>query len=440
MTPAGPDHDRDFAARLQRSVARGVITREQADRILAEEAPTGLPNPAAATASGDPGVADATTTARPGSTDTSTPAGAGAADTARAAGPGTDETAIAAELGATDIRMTAEAEPSGTTTAARSGGAEAGGTDTPRSGGPTVRGPIVAEALGYVGGVLVLIGAVTIALTYWGEMGIAGRLAVLFGAAGVLLIAGTAVPARRVQAAHRLRSVCWLLSVVLFGAGVSLLAQDVFRLDDHTGLLSTGCAAVFAGVLWWLHRTVPLQAITVFALAMTASSAVYLLPNGFEYLPGLAVWGLGVGWLLLAEGGVIAARRAGTVLGGAAAVISSLFTIGVGWGAVLAIGTAVTLVATGVWLRNLVLLTLGAVAVLLSVPIVVGQYFPNALVVSLALLGCGVLLVAGGIVTARRGRIRPSEPGRIALGRVPAIGAAACVVIIVTIAVLLLGR
>jgi hypothetical protein len=298
----------------------------------------------------------------------------------------------------------------------------------------------VAEALGYVGGVLVLIGAVTIALNFWGELGLAGRLAILFGAAALMLITGIAVPARRLQVARRLRSVCWLVSVILFGAGVMLLATDVLHVERHAGVLTTGSAAIFAGVLWWCHRTVPQQAILVITLALTATSAVSLLPNGFEHLPGLAVWGFGVAWLLLAEGGVIAARRAGAVLGGGAAVIGSLFTIGANWGAVLAIGSAVALVAAGVWLRNLILLALGAVGILLSVPMVVGQYFPDVLVVSLALLGCGVLLVAGGIVMARRGRIRPSEPARVAIARLPAIGAAGGVAIATTVVVLLLGR
>lgn len=304
---------------------------------------------------------------------------------------------------------------------------------------PPVRGSIVAEALGYVGGVLVLIGAVTIALNFWEQIGITGRLAVLFSAAAVLLIAGAAMPARRAQVARRLRSVCWLLAVILVGTGISVLVPEVFRLERYTGVLSAGGAAVVGAVLWWLHRTVAQQAITVIAVAFAVSSAATLLPRGYELVPGLAVWGFGVAWLLLAEGGVIAARRAGTVLGGAAAVIGSLGTVGATWGAVLAIGTAVVLVAAGVWLRNLVLLALGAIALLLSVPMVVGQYFPDVLPVSMALLGCGVLLVVGGILMARSRRIRPNEPARAALGRTPAIAAAAGVAIITTIAVLVLG-
>lgn len=387
-TPAGPDHDRVFTDRLQRAVERGLITQDQAAAILTDESVLTDPAVSAEGAS---------------RLDGSIPAGTAPADRPRPI-PSDDHQPEAA------------------------------------SDRPAARGSLVAEALGYVGGVLVLIGAVTIALNFWGELGLPGRLGILFGAAALMVITGIAVPAGRLQVARRLRSVCWLVAVILFGAGMSLLAQDVLRLDQHTGVLTAGSAAIFAAALWWFHRMVPQQVIVVIALALTTTTAVSLLPNGIEHLPGLAVWGFGVAWLLLAEGGVIKARRAGAVLGGGAAVIGSLFTIGDGWGAVLSIGSAVALVAAGVRLRNLILLALGAIGILLSVPMVVAQYFPDALVVSLALLGCGVLLVAGGIVMARRGRIRPSEPARVAIARLPAIGAAAGVAIATTIVVLLLGR
>ncbi|WP_152363630.1 DUF2157 domain-containing protein [Microlunatus speluncae] len=487
-TPAGPDHDRELVDRLRRSVERGVITQEQADLILADqpadrpaiaeaeadrEPRNGPPitDHSPATAQGPSAMGPARETSGPIETPDAAAVGRPSAEPtgrATAADPSVAETpdpaaverpsaeptgrAAAADPSVTETPDPAaverpSAEPTGRAAAADPSVAEtpapagAGAADgSAPDGPPMVRGSIVAEALGYVGGVLVLIGAVTIAVNYWAEIGVGGRLAVLFGAAAVLLIAGAAVPARRVQVARRLRSVCWLVSVILFGAGISVLAEEVLRLDQHTGVLSTGCAAVFAGALWWLHRTVPQQVITVLPLALTASTAASLLPTGYGHVPGLAVWGFGVAWLLLAEGGVIAARRAAAILGGGAAVIGSLFTIGAHWGAVLSIGSAVVLVAAGVGLRNLIMLALGAVGILLSVPMVVAQYFPDALVVSLALLGCGVLLVAGGIVMARRGRIRPSEPARVALTPLPAIGAAIGVAIATTIAVLLLGR
>jgi hypothetical protein len=152
------------------------------------------------------------------------------------------------------------------------------------------------------------------------------------------------------------------------------------------------------------------------------------------------VWGVGVVWAVLGWGGVIAARIPAYVLGGAAAVLGAQWTIEVGWGAALAIGTAVALVALGAWLRELVLLGVGSVATLLTVPAVLGQYFPDTLAVPLALAGCGALLVAGAVATAHRRRHGPS-PKRPAAGgtRTVASTIAAGVAVAVALAVVALG-
>jgi Predicted membrane protein (DUF2157) len=303
------------------------------------------------------------------------------------------------------------------------------------------RAPLVAEALGYVGGVLVLIGAVTATDRYWSQIGVGGRLGIAFGAAALLLATGAFVPARRADVGRRLRGVCWLVSAALFGTGLALLGDEVLDLrGESITLLAAAGTAAYAAVLWWRHRGVLQQAALLAALAVAAASAVVHLPNGDDPVTGLAVWGVGVGWAVLGWGRVIAARTAAYVLGGAAVVLGAQFTVEAGWGAALAVGSVAALVAAGAWLRELVLLGVGAVGTLITVPAVLGQYFPDTLTVPLALVGCGALLVAAAAYTARLRRAA-APPRRQADGtRVAALAVVAIVVVAVVVAVLALGR
>jgi hypothetical protein len=304
------------------------------------------------------------------------------------------------------------------------------------------RAPLVAEALGYVGGVLVLIGAVTATDRYWSQIGVGGRLGIAFGAAALLLATGAFVPARRADVGRRLRGVCWLVSAALFGTGLALLGDEVLDLrGESITLLAAAGTAAYAAVLWWRHRGVLQQAALLAALAVAAASTVVHLPNGDDDpVMGLAVWGVGVGWSVLGWGRVIAARTAAYVLGGAAVVLGAQFTVEAGWGAALAVASVVALVAAGAWLRELVLLGVGAVGTLITVPAVLGQYFPDTLTVPLALVGCGALLVAAAAYTARLRRAA-APPRRQAEGtRVAALAAVIVVVVAVSVAVLALGR
>jgi hypothetical protein len=303
-------------------------------------------------------------------------------------------------------------------------------------------GSLVIEGLGYVGGVLVMIAAVTIAGRYWSELGAGWRLVVVLGAALLLLAAGAAVTAGSGPVGHRLRAVVWALAVVAFGGGAALLAEEVWGLDGQSAALTAGLAAAgLAAPLWWWHRTALQQAVFVAATAVAVATATGLLPAEEESAVGLALWGWGVVWLLLGAGRVLAGRAVADICGGVVVVLGSVLLVGTDAGSALALVTAALLVGTGVLARDLVLLGVGSVATLVTVPVVMNRWFPDLLVAPIALLVAGALLVGGALLAARRWRAGPhtGATGDRSLPKGFAAAAAAVVAGTVTCAVLVLG-
>ena len=117
--------------------------------------------------------------------------------------------------------------------------------------------------------------------------------------------------------------------------------------------------------------------------------------------PGLAVARLG--WPAGAE-----AVRHG--VRGCWDVVGALTTIPTHAGIVLALATAVAVVATAVLFRDLLLLAVGAFGTLLVLPSSVIELFPGDLAAPIAMLVVGALLVGAGLFIARRRHTR-SEAG-----------------------------
>ena len=90
---------------------------------------------------------------------------------------------------------------------------------------------VVAEALGYLGGVVVLVGALLIGARVWHQLDTTGRLVLLGLAAALLVAAGAAVPTRLGPPGQRLRAVLWTASLGATAATFGVLAVDVLDLD-----------------------------------------------------------------------------------------------------------------------------------------------------------------------------------------------------------------
>jgi Predicted membrane protein (DUF2157) len=308
--------------------------------------------------------------------------------------------------------------------------------------GPPPRVSLVTEALGYLGGVLILVATVVITARYWDELPLAIRLGLAAAAAALLLAAGLAVPERLGEAGRRLRAVMWLASTGAFAGFLALIAVEVFDWDDaDVALFTAGGIAVYAGTLWAYRRN-GLQQMAVFgALVATAASAAGHLEGAEETAPGLAVWGVGLVWLTLAWGGLLAPRQVAYVLGSIGAVFGAQATMGTGWGHVLALATIAGLVGAAVLIGNLVVLSIGAVGTLMILPETMEYYFPGALAAPLALLAAGVLLVVAALRTTRPRREPSRRFGReFATGNpVVAVRIAGVIAVGVTATVLVIG-
>ncbi|MGD9530358.1 DUF2157 domain-containing protein [Pseudonocardia sp.] len=296
----------------------------------------------------------------------------------------------------------------------------------------------VAEALGYVGGVLVLVAAVTLTGRYWTELPVGGRIAIALVAAALLLGIGAAVPQAH-DAGRRLRAVTWTLSVVALGFGVGVLTDEAMQLRSEVHVMLTGAAcAAYAGVLWWRLRVALLHLVLAAAVFVTVGAATALLPGDDGEVAGLAVWGAGVAWLLLGWGDLLPPWQAADVAGAAAVIVGAAVTLDEYWGPAPALLTMVGLVAAGVAVRDLWLTGAGTVATLTLVPALSQKWFPDTLAAPITLLVAGALLVTlavRGIGRARRGgrrafgERRPGPP-RTAVAGAAVVGVATAAVVV----------
>lgn len=286
------------------------------------------------------------------------------------------------------------------------------GTPTPRPSRPA----LVTEALGYLGGVIIVVALGLVVGNLWDQMSVGVRLALVGLVTVLLLVAGTMIPAGLGATGVRLRSVLWLASCAALAALLGL-AASAWAGGMHNGVTAVVAlgTALYSAVLWWAHRY-PLQHVAVFvALLVSLESGVSLLPHAGE-LPGFGVWGLGAAWLALAWGGSIPGRQVGTLLGAVGMIVGVVPLLDQGWGVVLALATVSALVGLALALRDLYLLGVGAIGTLTVLPSIMGRYFPGALAPALALLCLGVLLVAAAVVTTRRRAHGGSEEPRWATG------------------------
>lgn len=269
------------------------------------------------------------------------------------------------------------------------------------------RTPAVAEALGYLGGMLVGGSLVVLTVRYWSDISTAGRLGVSGGAALLFLAGGAATHESASVALARLRAFLWLASSAAFAVFAVVAARDGFGVDRAETLVLCASAAVAGenGLLWW-GRQRPVQQLAFLAASTSLLGAVvaeFTEPPGWI---GVTVWASGCVMLVLGLRRLISAPVPTDALG-ALAILTGATMVAAQWQAI----GLVMVVATAGGLASLALvpglardradqLTLGilaAVALLQSVPGTLGYFAADAGgATGLVTYGVGAVLVYAG--------------------------------------------
>jgi len=268
---------------------------------------------------------------------------------------------------------------------------------------------LVVEALGYLGGVVILVGAGILVGMYWADLSVLLRL-ILIGATALALVgAGFAVPDRLGDAAGRLRSVLWAVGVATIAGFLGVFSTEVLdRYDEHALVIIGPCTAVVAGILWWLRSTWLQQLALFLPLLLSAVGIGMELTSPSSSWGGAAMWAVAVGWAVLSWTGRLEPRVPGVAMGVLGAVLGTM-TMYTDGGVALGLATAVVAAIVALRERSLPWLGVAAIALLWTMPRAAGAWFPGDLSAALTLIVTGGALVGAAVWVARHQGGQPSS-------------------------------
>lgn len=306
--------------------------------------------------------------------------------------------------------------------------------ESPTSRPPRVRSrvPVVAEAIGYLGGALALGGVVLVLADRWTDLTALTRLGLALAGALVFVVAGALTPATSDPALGRLRAFLWLLSSAATGVAAAVIVDDQALRGEVAVAWVAGAVALESGLLWW-WRDRPVQQAVALAAAAVAVGTGATAGLG-EVGGGLALWAFGGVELALGltrrtpEPTLTDLAAALTLVAGPALVIGGAMSAGFLLLVGTVLGLLVLVAAAGTSLRT-------AERVALGVPAAFGalQGLPPALVHFAADGGLvtGLVVAAGGVLTivaASRGWLRWRIVGEV-VGAVAVVGGPALVAV-----------
>jgi hypothetical protein len=290
--------------------------------------------------------------------------------------------------------------------------------------------PLVAEALGYVGGMLAIVGLVLLISHYWSDMANPARVSLTFGGSALLIVGGYMIDEIADVAFARLRWFMWLLASAALGVGAAVVDDIVwthFHAERRALLVSASIALL--GAVLWAGRRRPVQQFE-FMVALLVAAGTGASQFGGGSVIGLTVWVVAVSLLFMGVTEVSVDPVVTVLVGAVGSIVGASLTVSAwnGFAFLFVLGTGVALGAVAIWSGAMELdsvgLAIGVAAVLSffeSVPASITYYSHQAAVVT----GCVVTAVALAIlvlVDAVESRVRVI--GQIVGGSFLLVGAA----------------
>lgn len=305
------------------------------------------------------------------------------------------------------------------------------------------RVPLVAEALGYLGGILGIVGLVLLIARYWPDLADGIRLGIAVAGGVAAVVAGAMVPVGGEMALLRLRWFLWLAGTAAAGVAGGVIAHDLLGFDSSREEVNVALgvalavAVVSAGL--WRGREAPVQQATMM-LGSAVALGTFVDDMSHQGWSGLAVWALGIGFVIMGIATGLATSSLWVIGGGITSIIGAAMSSDrwMGEGLLLALASALGCVVLGTVLarpgehpvqhRALAdrlrgagptgLVVVGAIGLLQIVPMTVGHFADRAGVATGA-----VLWVTGVVAQVIAERVRIRLPLVVAI-----IGGAALVV------------
>lgn len=270
------------------------------------------------------------------------------------------------------------------------------------------RVPLASEALGYLGGALVLAALALLIGKRWDRMNSAGHIGVLAAATAAVFVGGWVMRRSDEPAQERLSSLLLFLSSAGVGGTIGVALADLVEPEGHTAVVRCVLLAFVGVVAWsaplWRIRRWPLQQLATFVgIVGVVMSSVGLDKHAGPPAYGTAGWLIGAVWVLLASRNLVQPPLVGYALGCFAALYSPVFIAqeSAGGAVLLGLATACALTLAAVMARRPVLLLGGAVGLFAYVPATALHFFGDTLGTDLTLFIVGVLVLAIAVLVTR---------------------------------------
>ena len=187
--------------------------------------------------------------------------------------------------------------------------------------------PAVAEALGYLGGVLGLAGIVLLIAAYWSDWGRAVQLGVAVGVTSSLVIAGALVRELADPALKRLRWFLWSVATPAMGVVGYVVSAEYFDWDEPVRFwLVIAIGSTILNAALWAGRARPFQEAVFFVSTAVVIGTAIGEPTDARWA-GIGVWMTGIAMVAVGLRTRVALAVVPVTVGGLAIVVGSYLTV-----------------------------------------------------------------------------------------------------------------